>query len=191
MNDAGYTATEALAALAIIGLAMGGLTSGLMVVGRAQSAATATLSRADGIRTANHRLTQLLAGKGPFRSDRPSAFEGDATAFSFDCGATRCGARIEGETLTVIGTDGASSAVKLPINTKPGFIYGGSLGAGGVWPPAPLPPPAPQWQVLQYVALSDAASGRGGPIAVSRLWSQQAPTCDFDTITQDCRPTSP
>jgi hypothetical protein len=190
MNEAGYTATEALAALAIIGLAMGGLTSGLMVVGRAQSAATTTLARADGIRTANHRLTQLFAEKGPFRSDRPNDFEGDSSAFSFDCGARRCGARIEGQTLIVTGGDGVSAAVKLPVKATAGFIYGGSLGAGGVWPPVPLPPPALQWQVLQYVAISDSTSGRGGPIAVSHLWSQQSPTCDFDTITQDCRPTS-
>jgi hypothetical protein len=40
MSDAGYTATEALAALAILGLAIGGLTAGLKVIGNGQLSTT-------------------------------------------------------------------------------------------------------------------------------------------------------
>lgn len=190
MNDAGYTATEALAALAIIGLAIGGLTSGMQVIGRAQSATSATLKHADAVRTANRKLSQLLAQNGPFRSDRPGDFQGDTTGFSFPCAAGSCGARVEGGTL-VVTRGAAREAIVLPTGPVPTFRYGGTLSLGEVWPPPRLPPPAPQWQVLQSVALADSVSDTSEVVAVSHLWVQQAANCEFDTVIQDCRAVSP
>jgi type II secretory pathway component PulJ len=52
----GYTATEALAALAILGLAVGGLTAGLHVLGREQSAAGSALKHAASLRSGTQQL---------------------------------------------------------------------------------------------------------------------------------------
>jgi hypothetical protein len=191
VRDAGYTATEALAALAIIGLAIGGLTEGMAVLGRAQSATASTLTHANAIRTTARTLDQLLAQGGPFRSDRADDFQGDASGFSFICGAQRCSARVQGAQIVLIRGDGATNILALPATAKLKFIYGGSQGVSDVWPPPVAPPPAPQWQSLQSVALTDTKTGQAAPVAVSHLWVQQAANCDFDAITQDCRPTTP
>ena len=59
MTDSGYTAVEALAALAIIGLAVTGLGSGIELIGRGQSEASATLVRVGSERTLGRSLDQL------------------------------------------------------------------------------------------------------------------------------------
>jgi len=191
MTDRGYTATEALAALAIIGLAMGGLASGMQVIGRAQSAISATVVRAGSIRAASLRLDQLFADEGPFRSDQPANFQGDGAAFSFTCGTSRCGARLQDASLVVTRQDGSSQSVPLPADAKPKFLYGGSQQTTENWPPPPLPSPAPPWETLQFVTLGDAKSGQAAPLVVSRLWVQQPANCDYDAIIQDCRAVGP
>jgi hypothetical protein len=187
MNNAGYTAAEALAALAILGLAIGGLTSGMEVIGRAQSATTSTLSHANAIRTARRSLGQLLARGGPFRSDRPEDFHGASDGFDFSCGAVRCSAHIDGAQILIANADGTTSVVTLPANAKLQLVYSGSFGVSDVWPPPMAPPPAPQWQALQSVTIADARTGQASPVAVVHLWAQQAANCDFDAIIQDCR----
>ena len=190
MTEAGYTATEALAALAIIGLAIGGLTSGMQVIGRVQSTTTANLRLADAARTTSRKLNQLLAQAGPFRSDKPGAFVGEPQAFDFPCGIRRCGARIQGDAIVISRSHGADETVSLPSGSQPDFRYIGGASSGGTWP-APRPPAAAaQWDVLQSVALVASRAGRGDVVAVAHLWSQQAPDCEFDAIAQDCRAVS-
>jgi hypothetical protein len=191
MRDEGYTATEALAALAIIGLAVGGLTSGMQVIGRAQSATSSTVAHAAAIRTTSVKLDQMLANQGPFRSDHPEAFNGDGTGFKFPCGAGLCGARVQDATVVVNLENGVSQSIPFPAGAKPRFLYGGSQDTTEAWPPPPPPPDAPPWQTLQFVTVRDTRSGRAAPVVVSRVWVQQRADCDFDAIIQDCRGAHP
>lgn len=186
MNDAGYTATESLAALAILGLALGGLASGIHVVSRAQSATSNVLTSAVSERAAADELTRLMRGRGPFRSDHAGGFAGASDAFSFPCGARRCGARVAGDALVVAGPDGMERVVRRLGPAPLAFAYVGGQGTVADWPPPPPPPPAQQWQVLQSVLLSSAESGRS--IGAIRVWVEQAADCEFDPVIQDCRP---
>lgn len=191
MTDAGYTATEALAALAILGLAMAGLTSGMQVIGRAQSTTTATLSAAASVRSLATKLDQLWIQRGPFRSNDAELFRGDGRHFDLACGMGRCSADIVGAAVTISDVVGGAKTFQLEPYARPEFIYGGSDGVGGVWPPQPPPDPTKPAQSLQFVAVADVSSGQVTPLAVSRLWDEQAPNCDFDSVAQDCRKVAP
>lgn len=65
MNDDGYTLAEALAAMLILGLAMGGLVEGARVIGRLQTPIVA--SRAD-----DQALRRAEAGLAAWRRQAPS-----------------------------------------------------------------------------------------------------------------------
>lgn len=184
MSEDGYTAADALAALAIVGLAITGLLGGLRVIGVAQAGVGATLDQAVSIRTAGLELQSLLAGEGPFRSDARDGLVGEADAFSFPCGAGRCGARLESGRL-VVEDEGVGRTVALPRTRDLRFEYVGALSADRTWPPAPLPAPAPAWQPLRTVLLKDANT----TVATAQVWAAQTADCEFDVVTRDCRGT--
>lgn len=188
MNDDGYTAADALAALAIVGLAVAGLMAGLRVVGSAQAGVSATLNAAVSERAAADELTRLVADQGPFRSDEADDFAGDRHAFSFTCGAARCRAEASAGRLVVQGPKGAR-VVTLSRAGDLGFRYVGSLGPVDAWPPASLPPPAPAWQVLRSVVLTDQTAARA--LATARVWTDQRADCEFDVVSRDCRRPAP
>ena len=167
MSQDGHTAAEALVGLAIIGLAFSGLVSGLRVIGDGQAATGRTVAQAVGLRSTAGELSRLVKDRGPFRSDAPDNFRGDAAAFSFTCGAGRCGARLDDGRLLIHPERGADLTVPLANVTQAKFEYVGGLGLTGEWPPAPLPPPAPQWQVLQAIVLKDEAGAR--PLTADRI----------------------
>jgi len=167
-----------------VGLAVAGLMTGLRVIGVAQAGIGASLGEAVSIRTAVSELDGVFRNSGPFRSDEPSAFSGDQHGFRFACGGGRCAATLEAGALRV--QDGAEvRIIKLPRTADLRFSYAGSLGPAAAWPPAPLPPPAPQWQVLRSVSLVDATASR--PVAAVRVWKDQRAGCEFDVVTRDCR----
>jgi hypothetical protein len=182
----GYTATEALAALAIIGLALGGLTSSLHVIGRSQTATAAVLTNAVSMRSAETGLTQLLALRGPFRSDEADNFQGDPDGFSFTCGVSRCAAAIVGTDLRLNPENQPALLARLG-QPRLRFAYLSDLGASPVWPPAQPPPPAPQWEVLKAVLVTNGDDAQAAPVVVARLWADQSPGCEYDPIIQDCR----
>jgi hypothetical protein len=189
MTDAGYTATEALAALAIIGLAVAGLASGMQVISRGQSSTTAALADDVALRSIGDGLDQLLARQGPFRSDR-DGLQGDSRGFSFACGALRCGAEATGDAMIFHREDGSSQAIALPQKVRPAFRYGASDATDEVWPPASQPGLAPRSQILRMIALTDATGG--GPLgAPHTVWVQQAADCQYDSTIRDCRGVAP
>ncbi|WP_168077156.1 hypothetical protein [Caulobacter sp. SSI4214] len=186
-ND-GYTAAEALAALAILGLAMAGLTTSMGLIGMGQKKAHAQLEQAVAERAINQRLEGLLALDAPFRSDQANHLVGDSQSFELDCGGpSRCTARIEDGQLRIRDGQGLETTLKLPDGPAPRFVYIGSYNSGGAWPPAPLPPPAPSWQGLKAVAIQAGSDTVQLPLAVARVWRQQRVDCEYDVVIQDCR----
>lgn len=183
----GYTAAEALAALAILGLAMGGLTTSMGLIGAGQAKARARLEQAVLERAADQRLERLLARNAPFRSDQVDHLVGDAKSFALDCEGGRCGVRIEEGRLIFLDREGRETALRLPEGDAPHFVYIGSYGLSDAWPPAPLPPPAPPWQSLGSVLIQSQAGSREKPLVMAKVWRQQRADCEYDVVIQDCR----
>ncbi len=184
MSEGGYTAADALSALAIVGLAMGGLTTGLHVMGQTERAVATSVTTGVEMRQARAALERLVGEGGPFRSDTVDGFEGDSAAFSFPCGATRCSAETTATGVRIL-TPESAQVVALRSKGPLEFSYVGGEGPSPVWPPAPLSPPAPSWQPLQAIIVRDGELNR--PLASVRIHVTQAADCDFDVVTQDCR----
>lgn len=194
MSEAGYTLTEMLAALLMIGLAVGGLTEGAQVVARIQASAGRGVAEGARLRAADQGLRRLLAGRGPFTSANAETggLAGDARAFDFDCGGSgRCGARLAataplgvarargkpGDTVVFTGEHGATRAFA-PASAR--FLYIGERTRGEVWPPADGAS-----DTLREVVLRDPAGGAAP--AQARLWTEQGLDCVYDAIAQACR----
>lgn len=187
-GEDGYTTAEALAALAILGLAMAGLTTSLGLVGAGQAKSRMRVEQAVLQRTADQALDRLVAFSPPFRSDQASHLVGDADGFEVDClEARRCGARIDNGELVVLGRDGLETRTRLPTGQAPRFVYVGSYSANKTWPPAPMPPPAPAWQTLSAVLIQSTSQTGDKPLAMARVWRQQRADCEYDVVIQDCR----
>jgi hypothetical protein len=191
MSQAGYTLAETLAALLIIGLAFGGLTEGMRVIGMVQSGAARTTSDATRRWAAQDALIRLLDQKGPFRSDDAKRFVGDRSGFSFDCGQSQpCGARIAtsgGETrLTVADAGGETSVVSLAPVSSARFAYDDKKALAETWPPAPG-----ERRLLRSVILVGQSPFGEVPLVTARLWREQEVGCQFDPIAQDCRSAAP
>jgi hypothetical protein len=187
MSDDGYTLSDTLAALLIIGLAMSGAAAGLHVMARQQAATEATVFEASGAQRARLALNQMLAGQGPFRTKDAGAFMGTPSGFSFVCASHKpCAATIEGappNTVLALREGGVRlKTVKVSKMGALSFAYVGSRASSEVWPPA-----ATGAQTLRQIAL--LATGPAGviPIAHVDLWSEHPLDCAFDVVSQDCR----
>lgn len=184
----GYTAAEALAALAILGLAMGGLTTSMGLIAKGQLKARERVEQSMLQRAADQRLERLLAREAPFRSDQVAHLVGDERGLEVDCGgAQRCAVRIEDERLIVRDRDGQETSLKLPEGDAPKFRYLGSYRSSDVWPPATMPPPAPAWQSLHGVAILGETAAKEKTLALAKVWRQQRADCEYDVVIQDCR----
>ena len=187
MSEGGYTLAETLAALLIIGLAFGGLTEGVQVIGLVQSATARTTADISSRWAAQDAMNQLLNRRGPFRSDDPKTFIGGATRFSFDCGESRaCGAGITtagGVTrLVVDDTAGDATAIPLPQVSSASFSYGDAINLNENWPPAPG-----ERRLLKSVFLMGQSPTGAVPLVATRIWREHEAGCRFDPIAEDCR----
>jgi hypothetical protein len=190
MNRDGYTLAEALAALLMVGLAVGGLTQAVMVIGRVQAKAAVAIHDDAGLREAGHGLSRLLADTGPFASDT-DGFRGDAQALDFACGpAARCSAHLSdtgGAPRLILDFGGKTRTVALPAGAPLAFAYESADGRGDAWPPRA----APKRLTLRAVTLSRLSPQGADLITRARIWSEQPADCLYDMIVQDCRKAAP
>lgn len=187
MSEAGYTLTETLAALAILGLAIGGLTSAMQVMGRQQAAANGLSAHITAARAGETAVERFLAGHGPFRAHEPDRLAGDGRAFAFDCGAAEpCRVTVAQEAagLVLKLRDETGAERSLPL-LQPGparLVYQGAVEAVGAWPPA-----GPGRQPLRSISLVQTTDQGDAAILEARLVREQAADCAFDAVMQDCR----
>jgi type II secretory pathway component PulJ len=184
MSDDGYTMTDTLVALAILGLAISGLTVGLGVLARLQWMTEGSTADARAIARASGLLDQLLAAAGPF-SNRDQRFQGEADQFSFECQQPQpCRGQLDATgqqtRLTVWGSDGVERRVAFRGNNALRFAYFGSQTEGPLWPQV-----TDQRQRLQGLAIVDTTHDR--TVATAKLWKDQPAVCEFDVISQECR----
>lgn len=190
MNEAGYTLTEMLTALAMIGLAMGGLSAGLGVLGRLQADDARTVADLNAARVAHGGVMNVLDGEGPFRSRDAAGFKGDAGGFHFPCGdGATCDVRLAQDgagcpRLDVTDAKAVQRRFRIPGAGPLAFSYVGTLGPSAAWPPEDL-----ERQALRAVTLRRATSGPGAQPDVfeARVWREQPADCAFDVLIQDCR----
>jgi hypothetical protein len=187
VSQDGYTASEALAALAILGLTVGGLSTSISLIGTEQLKAQGFSRQSALQRSANARLERLLQPEAPFRSDESQHLVGDDQGFEFTCGNARCSARLRGDTLVTRDRSGIEREQRLPKAQNPRITYLGSYSQVDAWPPAAQPAPAPSWQALRAVMIKDGDGVSARPLALARLWQQQRADCEYDIVVQDCR----
>lgn len=185
MSEAGYTLAETLAAMAILGLAMGGLTLSLQVVGRLQFSATDRLSKASQERSAQDLFARLVERSGAFGAHQPERLAGDAHGVRFDCaGEQPCRVALEDNASQMLIVDGDGTERRLRLE-PPGdyrFVYQGRLSASDVWPPI-----EPGRQNLRAISLL-AGFGADERVALSvRVWEEQPAACAYDPVIGDCR----
>lgn len=186
MNDDGYTLTEMLAALAILGLAMGGLGLVVSLMARQQLTANRAHMRLVDDRAADRALTHWLAGLDA------ETLNGDGRSLSASCGLATCSARLE--------IDGARAVLILKARSGPArrfrlrqrdvrFAYADRQGDLAAWPRTDGVDQGGSENVLRTVRL--AASDVAVPSAVARVWVREPRDCQFDAIIGACRVATP
>lgn len=187
MSEAGYTLTETLAALAVIGLAMGGLSLGLQVIGRLQLQASQGVAKDHELRASQSLVDGLLLAGAPFRSHEPDRFVGTGEGFRFACGAPEpCEVRLRRvgphEQLRIQPPSGDPMEFDVGAAGEAKFVYQGSAGASDTWPPQ-----APERQSLKAVSLIRTSSAGEAILLSARLWLEQPAPCAYDAVLRDCR----
>jgi type II secretory pathway pseudopilin PulG len=180
----GYTAPEALAALAIVGLAISGLATSLSLIGAHQNRIQSQLAEGVRDRNVDQRLRAFLLQGGPYRSDQPGKMTGDPEQIRIGCGQGECSARLRADLLITVDAGGRERVTHLPAGGDPAFWYVANSQMSDVWPP-PVPEGG-SWQPLQAVLIK-ARGQAGRPLAVARVWSDQRFDCEYDPVIEDCR----
>lgn len=181
MTDDGYTLAEMLAALAILGMAVGGFGLVTSLIARQQLAAHRVSTRLTEGRAADRALDLWLAEQDP------ASLSGDDRRLSATCGPATCSARLEADkqhtVLVLQGRSGAARRLRLR-QPRLRFGYNDGLGLAAAWPrpggdggdAKALPPRA----IVLVAADSE-------PLAVARLWPREPRDCQFDAIAGACR----
>ncbi|PXA95617.1 hypothetical protein DMC18_03595 [Caulobacter sp. D5] len=188
MRDDGYTLAEALAAIAMIALAIGGLTQAVHLIGRVQSNATTEARSQADLARLQQALDQHLSNIGLVWSDLGGAF-GSARSASLPCaGQAACVMSLawdgNGETLSV--TDARGMRRDYVIGSQRASLrFIDAKGAHTGWPPAD---PRPRRPLLAVAIVDEGRSQR--PLAVGRVWSRQPAPCQFDAVSGQCRDAS-
>ncbi len=183
-----------MAALVMIGLAVGGLGQATYLVARLNRDAGAQIAVDRHIGGAQRTLDGLLSQAGPFRRRDVEGFKGHAASFVFPCDQERlCGAELvagRDQTILVVQRGGHATASRsLGRLRDPHFAYRDAAGLHDVWPAGE---DADNGRLtLDAVALIEGRGPASGPLAVATVWGQQAAACQFDSISGECRETAP
>lgn len=184
MKQDGYTLAEVLAAMLILGLAMGGLVEGTRVIGRLQKSSTAVVSETRTLRRAEAAFAGLLA----LRSGDDLSLKGDSAGFAFDCSSGPCSValRTSGQRTTLAIRRGeVAQTFLLPQAGNIALVYDALDGRHDRWPSPDEP------RALRGVAVMATSAQGEFPIVAARSWIEHPKTCEFDMIARGCRTSGP
>lgn len=187
MSDAGYTLTETLAAMVVIGLGVGGFSLGMQTLGAQQGVVGGVVLKTQDTRAAEAWLERRLSEHAPYRATDGDRFSGDAEGFRFDCGAAqRCSAELvtnEGrQTLRLSRGDGGQQTFQLPAREPARLVYFGAVAAQAAWPPA-----GGERESLRAISLLQGVGPDQRPVLAVRLRPEQPLDCQYDPVIKDCR----
>jgi hypothetical protein len=193
VNQDGYTLAETMAAVVMIGLAIGGLGQATYLIGRLNHAASAQVAVGRHLSGAQRALDGLLTQAGPFQSRDNEGFKGRGASFTFPCGQGSCGAELlagSDQTILVVQRGGHATASRsLGRLRRPHFAYRDASGLHEVWPASDALDD--NKLTLETVALVEGRGDAPRPLAVAAVWVQQTAACQFDSISGDCRQVEP
>ncbi|SFJ79939.1 type II secretion system protein [Caulobacter sp. UNC279MFTsu5.1] len=186
MNDDGYTLAEMLAALAILGMAIGGLGLVVSLIARQQLTANRTHMQLLNGRAADRALTLWLADVDA------ETLTGDSRSLSAACGLASCSALLEADkartALILKGRLGPARRFRLrQRDVRFGYVADQGVVAG--WPQPAVSGEEGLKETLHAVRL--AAPGAAVPLAVARAWTREPRDCQFDAIIGACRVAAP
>lgn len=186
MSDDGYTIAEMLAALAILGMGMGGFGLVTSLIARQQLASNRIHARLVDDGTADRALTLWLADQDA------TTLHGDARGLSATCGEITCEARLEADkrrtVLVLRGRLGSARRLRLR-QEHVRFAYVDSRGVAGAWPWAAGAEADIRNATPRAILLT--ASDSAAPLAVARVWPREPRDCQFDAIIAACRTKTP
>ncbi|MBO9709877.1 MAG: hypothetical protein J7521_16875 [Caulobacter sp.] len=189
MSDDGYTLAEAMAALVMVGLAIGGIAQASFMFGKLSRAAVGQAVVGGRLDRAQTDLAGFMSQAGPVVDEAASGFDGAERTLAFDCGDDRCSAELasaSGQTRLILRQRGRRAMIRaLGDRARARFVYLDERGVQPRWPSGQAAAPRPV--ALRAVALVDGDV----PLAVAPVWARQPATCGFDSISGDCRPVSP
>lgn len=181
MNSAppanGFTLTDMLAAMLILGLALAGLGQGMFALARLQGATNRTAQAASQARAADAALDRLLGAASP------EGLAGDARSLTAPCNPSECSIRLEEPSgaapILHLDARGATLTITLPQGAAPRLVFLSDGGPVSAWP-------TPNRRLMGVQI--EGADGR--VLAYHRIWRQQSLDCAFDPVSRRC-PTSP
>jgi type II secretory pathway pseudopilin PulG len=173
-SKAGFTLVHMLAAIAVIGLAVTGISQATIVVGRYQAKAGDVLARS-GDRDAVQRSLDSLTAQIADNSTLVGAPDGlVALCGAIECSLALAGGKHSTELRIAFGSEISSMRTPGPAT----FAYQTDKDLRETWPTADLT------ETLRAIVLLDEAAA---PIAVARLRETQTRDCEYDAIIRDCR----
>jgi hypothetical protein len=197
MNQSGYTLAEALVGLVIVGLTVGALTQATRVLSLTEAAASRARGDDHALQTVQEGLASVLKNAGPFTAAEPIRFWGDKAGFGYACDSkSPCGAKlasVDGAArLFLSDANGRTGSVLLRNVGGARFVYSTGEVMSEVWPPDNSNQgELAKRQTLRVISLVDDTPAGEAPLATIPVWIEQAPTCDFDAISRDCRVGTP
>jgi prepilin-type N-terminal cleavage/methylation domain-containing protein len=177
-RDDGVTLAEMLAALAVIGLAIGGLGQGIYAIGRYQRAAAARMDHSAELVTVQDELNRVVQA-----ADGDADLEGGDQGFALACGAARtCSVQIS-KTADAIAFRNPHDERTVATAGLEGlrFAYLDDTGINASWPPST------SFARLTGVAIFKGGKSDGLPLAYAPVPVQQRTKCEYDTISGLCR----
>ena len=187
MSEDGFTLVEMLVSIAMISMAIGGLSLGLQVLSRYQTAVSVTAKDVEGARAAQAAIERLLDSGAPFAPREAGRFAGTAEGFDFACaGAQRCSVVLEAADnrlqLQIADGEGAQKRYPLGVGGAARVTYQGSRGRLETWPPDDV-----HRQTLRSITIVSGREEDERSFLSARIWREQPPQCVFDVVIQDCR----
>lgn len=190
MREDGYTLAEALAAMLIIGLAMGGLFEGARVLSRMQAATTTAVAEGRELRRASAAFTRLVSSSEMADAGLAGTLRGGPTRLVYDCGAkASCEAVLrsggDGSWLEVQAAEGPRRTFRLVQGRNPRLVYISTHGRFLSWS-SDL-----KHGTLRAVTIELPSGGADLPLISARVWIEQSRACEFDLISKACRTPTP
>lgn len=190
MREDGYTLAEALAALLIIGLAMGGLFEGARVLSRMQRASAEAVLAGRETKAVQAAFATFVAAPAMADAALAGKLEGGPASLVYDCpGEERCTAVIETRggrpSLRISDGYGVARQFRLEGPDTPNFVYISTLGRFLHWPSEH------NHGTLRSIVIVRPAGGVDLPLLSARVWIEQSRTCEYDLISRTCRTPPP